>query len=231
MTVTSKPVLFRAKGCGSVCVEVLLRMLKVPHETVDIDYKELKTGNENDDISKLARHNPLKQLPTFVTREGAVITESEAILLHITEAYRKDTEAHGLRPFADTDARRAASFSRWMSFSATNIYAVMVMQDFPKRWIADDSSEAVVDAFQTKVEDRLFAAIKILEDNVTGPYILGDDMTILDVYVAMICQWIKKNEMERFRSDFSKLLKAILKTEEHPVVKEVWAENKFEIIQ
>ncbi|KAI8824496.1 uncharacterized protein EV422DRAFT_504480 [Fimicolochytrium jonesii] len=223
----SKHLLFRSSGCGSISVEVLLKMLQVEYDVVDINYKELKGNVENESIKRLAQHNPLKQIPTFITKEGAVLTESAAILLHLTEAHRRETEKLGLRPFIDQDPKRAAEFTRWMFFAATNIYAVMVMNDTPKRWVADDSSEEAVDAFQTKVDDRMYFALRILNDGVQGPYILGDRLTILDVYVAMICCWIRNGSKERFSEELPKLLDVIAKVEENPIVREVWLENEF----
>ncbi|KAI8910694.1 hypothetical protein DFJ77DRAFT_470736 [Powellomyces hirtus] len=221
---SGKYTLFGGLGCGSAVVEAVLELLGEPYEYTAIDWKVMKAGGTSDAISRLAQHNPLKQVPTFITREGVTMTESAAIVLHLLDTHAATANDMGLRP---QDAKTAAQFLNWMMFVPVNIYAVLTLNDFPHRWLPDTADQKLIDAFGEKVDQRLWGNFKIMNDAVVGPYFLGEEMTALDVYLAMVTQWIRKGDGDLFREKNPKLFQAIVKTEEHPVVNRVWTKNTF----
>ncbi|KAI8914085.1 hypothetical protein DFJ77DRAFT_465837 [Powellomyces hirtus] len=186
-----KPVLFAASGCGNTCIEAVLELIGLPYDLISIPFADVQDpvrAAASPAIIRLAAYNPLKQFPTFITEEGAVITESAAILSYIAEAYRdRCPDAKGgwvLKPDVVTEPQDAAAFHRWLEFTSVNLYAVIAINDFPKRWLPEEMTgqELNIGAFKEKLDARLFVALDILETHgVKGPYILGETMTSLDI--------------------------------------------------
>ena len=63
---------------GSCMIEIALQRCAVPWRRVDA-----ASWAEGEGSDELARINPLKQVPTLVTPDGQVLTESAAILIHL----------------------------------------------------------------------------------------------------------------------------------------------------
>ena len=60
-------------------------------------------------------------------------------------------------------------------------------------------------------------------DGASGPFLLGDSLSLLDVYVAMMSRWDPGRAM--FEDICPALLPAVEATEAEPVIAEVWARN------
>lgn len=109
MSSISKPTytLFHAPGCGSTFALALLCALQRPstdgaaHVAFDIDVCTLdadavaRRDAATPHYSELARANALLQLPTLVTPEGAVLTETGAIALCKSFLLRSDSSISG----------------------------------------------------------------------------------------------------------------------------------------
>ena len=63
---------------GSCMIEIALQRCAVPWRRVDA-----ASWADGEGSAELARINPLKQVPTLVTPDGKVLTESAAILIHL----------------------------------------------------------------------------------------------------------------------------------------------------
>jgi len=63
---------------GSCMIEIALHRCAVPWRRVDA-----ASWADGEGSDELARINPLKQVPTLVTPDGQVLTESAAILIHL----------------------------------------------------------------------------------------------------------------------------------------------------
>uniref|UniRef100_UPI003FD8A99B glutathione S-transferase N-terminal domain-containing protein n=2 Tax=unclassified Pseudomonas TaxID=196821 RepID=UPI003FD8A99B len=70
--------LYGTDDSGSCMIEIALQRCAVPWHRVDASSWQDGEGSE-----ALARINPLKQIPTLVTPDGQVLTESAAILIHL----------------------------------------------------------------------------------------------------------------------------------------------------
>ena len=73
--------LFGYKGCGSTAIEALLELMALPYEGVQLEWAKARDWDE------LKRWNPLGQVPTLVTSEGQVLTESAAIILWLLDRH------------------------------------------------------------------------------------------------------------------------------------------------
>ena len=114
---------------GSCMIEIALQRCAVPWRRIDASSWEDSEGSE-----ALARINPLKQIPTLVTPDDQVLTESAAILIHLGLEF----------PAADLLAGNRAQILRGLVYIAANCYSAIGIIDYPQRWLgpADEALQA-----------------------------------------------------------------------------------------
>jgi len=112
---------------------------------------------------------------------GEVMTESAAILMRLAEQH-----PHARLAPAPGDPARAA-FLRWMVFVPAAIYSMYWLRDQPSRMAADGAGGQVV---LDRAANRIAECWRMMDRQVTpGRYILGDQMSVLDLYVALVSRW------------------------------------------
>lgn len=107
---------------GSCMIEIALQRCAVPWRRIDA-----ASWAEGEGSDELLRINPLKQVPTLVTPEGEVLTESSAILIYLGLEY----------PNADLLAGNRAQIIRGLVYIAANCYSAIGIIDYPQRWLGD----------------------------------------------------------------------------------------------
>jgi GST-like protein len=202
--------LFGANGYGSACVEVALEMVGAKYERVDVE----ALGSDAD-RARLLSINPVGQVPALLLPTDDLMTESAAMLIYLGDLHPKKK----IIPCA-TDPERA-DFLRWMLFVASNIYPTFTVTDGPERYIADTERHADLLEASDRRRKNLWL---IMEDGVfPSPYVLGDRMSLLDVYVAMMSHWSPRRDW--FFEHCPRLAGAVSAVETNPVVREVWKRN------
>jgi GST-like protein len=164
-------VLYGGSGTGAVAVEAALVLIGAPYALVDVA-----------DAQALARALPaMRQVPVLILPGGETMSEAAAILLRLAELHPDS----GLAPGPD-DPRRS-QFLRWMSFVASAIYAHYWLMDEPSRLVAGPQAAEAVEA---GLSARIAACWAVMGAGVTpGRYIQGDDLSVLDLYVAVISRF------------------------------------------
>ncbi|MES2343041.1 MAG: glutathione S-transferase family protein [Pseudomonadota bacterium] len=204
--------LYGARGSGAVPVEAALILLGVPYALVDaytFDPDDRASGDQ------VLPANPMRQVPTLVLPSGEVVTESAAILIWLAETYPKA----GLAP-APGDPKRA-QFLRWMSFVSSAIYSLYWVKDDPSRLVPDPAGHA---ALETRVLDRIADCWGIMDGQVApGRYILGDDLTVLDLYVAAVSRF--RPRRRRFYEVAPKMGEVVRRVDDDPRLHALWAER------
>lgn len=169
--------LFSALGSGGVPVEAAMSLIGLPYEVI-----EAPTWEGEAEQAKVAAVNPLKQIPALITPEGETITESAAILIWLADRF---PEAK-LGPSID-DPRRA-QFLRWMTFIPASIYSLFWVRDEPSRLGGPDPE--VQTRIKAATADRIADCWGMMESQLTpGRYLLGEDLTVLDLYVTVVSRW------------------------------------------
>jgi GST-like protein len=202
--------LYGCRGCGSAVVEALLE-----RSGLEFVYHEVKLSQRGPGTKALNAVNPLTQVPTLKLADGTVMTESAAIIVMLADSY---PAARLLPPAADP--RRALAL-RWIVFIAGNMYPAISVVDFPERWVKNDAARAEL---KDGAVERLKAYWTLLEQALKpAPYLLGSEMTALDVYAAMLSRW----EPGRAWVDehCRQVASALALTEQDPIVARVWARN------
>jgi GST-like protein len=202
--------LYGCRGCGSAVVEALLE-----RAGVQFAYHEVKPSKPGPAIDALKAVNPLAQLPTLKLADGTGMTESAAIIVMLADSY----PAARILP-AVGDPRRALAL-RWIVFIAGNMYPAISVVDFPERWVKSEAARAEL---KDGAVERLKVYWTLLEQALKpAPYLLGSEMTALDMYAAMLSRW----EPGRAWVDehCPRVAAALALAEQDPIVARVWERN------
>jgi len=202
--------LFGRKGWGSALTELQLGWYGLPYHLEEVDdLFESEAARR-----RLAKVNPVAQLPTLVLPDGTVMTESAAITLHLADVTGSDE----LVPPAGDPAR--PRFLRWLVFLVANIYPTFTYADDPARFVTGEAAQA---AFRESVDayaQRLWA---LMESEAVGPWFLGMRFSALDIYIAVMTRWRPRRP---WFAEYSPRLTAIaLAAESQPRLTQVWARN------
>jgi GST-like protein len=204
-TMADEYLVYGAQGSGSVIVEAALTLLGLPYRVVEA---------YGDDPALYAA-NPMRQVPALVLPSGELMTESAAILIWLADSH---PEAR-LSPTMAARARPA--FLRWMAFVSSAIYALYWIRDEPARIIDDADLGQIAKA---RIGDRFIRCWAIMERQTSpGRYILGDDLTVLDLYVAVVSRWA--GGRGRFEEAAPKLAEAARRVDRDPRLRALWAER------
>ncbi|HAL06745.1 MAG TPA: glutathione S-transferase [Brevundimonas sp.] len=203
--------LYGAAGSGSAPVEATLRLIGLDYRVV-----EAPTWEGEAERDKVAAVNPMRQIPVLVTPGGEVITESAAILIWLA-----DTHPHArLSPGLD-DPRRA-QFLRWMSFIPAAVYSMFWVRDEPSRLVGDDPHAQA--AIQQRTIDRIAVCWRMMDSQITpGRFLLGEEMTVLDLYVAVASRWTPRRR--RFYAEAPGMADVVRRVDALPALQTFWAER------
>jgi GST-like protein len=204
-------IVYGSPGTGSVPVEAALRLIGAPYEV--IGETVLREVARNPAVFKV---NPLGQVPALVLPGGEVMTESAAILIWLADRYPDAA----LAPLP-TDAKRPA-FLRWMAYVSSAIYALAWVRGDPMRIVSDDRQAKVV---LDRVADRRAECWRWMDAQIEPRrYLLGDDLSVLDLYVATVSRW--SPHRTRFYRAAPKMADVMRRVDADPRLAELW-EKRF----
>jgi GST-like protein len=203
-------IVYGAKGTGSVLAEAALTLLGLPYQLA-----EPVSWDENGTTEALAAVNPMRQLPALVLPSGELMTESAAILIWLAddhpEARLSPTMAALTRP----------AFLRWMSFCSAAIYGLYWIRDDPSRIADTEAGQALA---RERTRERIADCWAIMDAQVEpGRYILGDSLSVLDLYVAVLSRWGPRRR--RFYEVAPKLAPVVRRVDADPRLARLWADR------
>ena len=170
--------LYNRVGSGGFVVEAALELAGAPYEFLELDSRPGTPLPES-----LREINPWGQVPTLVLSNGSILTKTAAILIHFTACHPDK----GLGPSPGTPAH--AAFLRWLIFTNVNIYEAVLRRSYPFRYTTDPDAH---DATREASIARMAEALAVLEKAIrTGPLLLGDTMSLADIYIAMLFIWFR----------------------------------------
>ncbi len=166
--------LYTNTGSGGFAVEAALTKSGAPFKLILIDY-----NNNEQQSAAYAKINPMMQVPALTLPDGTLMTESAAMIIHLAAAF----PSAGLAPAPGTPGH--AKFLRWMLFMAVNLYEADLRYFYPERYTTDAAGAAAVKASGAAHMAKSFAVI----EQTLNPFLLGKDLSIADVYLAMLAKW------------------------------------------
>ena len=204
-------VLYGAAASGSVAVEAVPSLLGIPFRLVEGETWSSEAARE-----RVGERNVMRQVPTLVLPDGEILTESAAILIYLADAH---PEA-GLAPALDDPSR--GQFLRWMFFVSSAIYSLhWIKPDVGRIGAPQSAREDVVDA----VHECIAFCWRTMDAQLApSPYLLGERLTVLDLYVAVISRFGPWRE--RFLAEAPKMAAAVKRVDEDVRLKALW-ERRF----
>lgn len=213
--------IYGALGSGSVPVEATLTLLGQPYAVVEAPTWE---GAVQQD--KVAGVNPLRQIPALVTPDGETITESAAILVWLADRH---PEAR-LAPSLDSPLR--GQFLRWMVFVPAAIYSLFWVRDDPSRLGGPDPEvqARIKAATAERIADcwgMMERQLTPLSEKIGGRYLLGEDLSVLDLYVAVVSRWGPRRK--RFYEVAPRMSEVVRRVDADPRLAAFW-EARFPFV-
>lgn len=202
--------LYGSKASGSVAVEAALTLLGVPYALV-----EGATWASEQARERVAPMNAMRQIPTLVLPDGEIMTESAAILIYLADLY---VDA-GLAPRPEAPLRR--QFLRWMVFVSSAIYSLhWIKPDVTRIGAPRRARASVVDA----VHDRIAFCWGHMDRQLQpGRYLLGDELSVLDLYVTVVSRFGPWRE--RFCEVAPGMAPVVARVDEDPRLAAFWRER------
>ena len=194
--------LYNRRGSGGFVVEAALALAGAQFELIELDSKAGTPLPES-----FRETNPWGQLPTLILPDGTTMTETSAILVHLACCF---PDKH-LAPPPGTSAHGA--FLRWTAFANVNLYEGVLRRGYPFRFTDDPKG---YDALRSAANRRMGEALGLIESHVEGLFLLGDEMTVADIYIAMFFAWYRA-EIEA--PHLARIAQAV---RGHPVVGPIW---------
>ena len=168
--------LYSHDGSGGFAVEAALVKAGAPYKVVAVD-----TGKGEQNRPEFVAINPMRQVPALVLPDGTVMTESAAIVVHLANTFPDK----GLAPKPATAAH--ARFLRWMFFMAANLYEGDLRYFYSERYTNDPAGAEGVKSAGAAHMKKSFVIVE--EALSAGPFLCGSELTMADVYLAMLTDW------------------------------------------
>jgi glutathione S-transferase len=165
---------------ASLAPHILLEEMGVPFELMLVD--RATNMHKSANYIKL---NPAGVIPTLVDGE-VIVTETAAIMLHIADRF---PEKNMLPPLQS--AARAQCY-RWLMYLTNTVQAEFLHFYYPDRHGGD--YPALQEAVKQRAAIRLGEMFDILETQMAasdGAFFLGEQMTVVDVFLFMMCRWTR----------------------------------------
>lgn len=202
--------IFGAAASGSVPIEALLTLVGTPYEVI-----EAVTWESEEARQLVETVNPLRQVPALVLPNGEIMTESAALMIYLADLHPQAKLAPGIN-----DLKRA-QYLRWMAYVSAAIYALGWIADDPARIRVDETQgKAVIDAL---FDRRLDCWHRMDEQTTPGRYILGDELSALDLYVAVISRF--NPGRNRFYHSAPKLAEIVRRVDADPRLADFWVKR------
>jgi len=206
----TKLIVYGAQASGSIAVEAALTLLDIPYDLI-----EGATWADASARDRVAGTNPMRQIPTLIYPTGEIMTESAAILIDLADRHPKSK----LAPAIDDPKRR--QFLRWMLYVSSAIYSLhWIKPDVARIGAPASARDSVVDA----VHNRIAFCWQNMDAQLTpGTYLLGEDLTVLDLYVTVVSRFGPWRE--RFTETAPRMTPVVQRVDKDPRLTEFWAKR------
>jgi glutathione S-transferase len=170
--------LYGRHGAGSLAPQIVL-------EEIGAAYELIWFNRTPADVEALRRINPAGKIPVLTLPDGTAVTESAAILIHLTNAH---PEA-GLAPPAGSAAH--ARFLQWMVFLSANLYEAILRYYYSERYAT--SAAAAAPAIKAQALKDYGAHLERIHGELS-PYVSGGELSAADPYLHMLAAWYPEDE-------------------------------------
>lgn len=170
--------LYYSPNACSLAPHIALEEAGADYEAVLVD---LASGQQR--TPEYLALNPKGRVPLLVTDRGP-ISENPAILTYIAQTWPDARLAPLEDPFA------FAKLLSFCCFIASGVHPNFAHAFRPGRWTDDEAAQATLKA---KVPANLAADFQALEDQVEGPFVMGERFSLADPYLYVLCRWANRS--------------------------------------
>ena len=171
--------LFYAPGTVAVAAALALQEAGLDHSLTRVDFATAEQTKP-----AYLKINPKGRVPALATK-GTVLTETGAILDYIA------ARAGRLMP---EDPLAAAKVRSVMYYLASTAHVNHAHKMRGHRWADRPESHADMAA---KTPETMTASAQFIETEcLTGPFLLGDTVTIGDCYLYAVCRWLPGDDVD-----------------------------------
>jgi len=180
--------LYYSRASCAYAPHILLHDAGADFDTVEIDFA---TGEQL--APEFLAISPKGRVPALITPDG-ILTENPAILLYIAQTH---PDSH----LAPTDPFALAQAQSFNMFLASTVHVAHAHKHRGSRWADDPAAHAAMTA---KVTSNMAMYAGMIEDHYfAGPYVLGEQYSMCDPYLALITRWLGADGVAL--ADFPKL--------------------------
>lgn len=171
-----------APGTISVAVAIALEEVGLPYEPIRIDFKTAEQTQPD-----YLAINPKGRVPALTLENGAVLTETGALLEYVAA---RAPQAN----LVPQDPQDAAHMRAAMYYLASTMHVAHAHKMRGTRWARKQSSFDDMAALvpQTMAACAPYAQADILR----GDFVLGPDFSIADPYLFIVCSWLEGDKVD-----------------------------------
>jgi len=172
--------LYYSPGACSQAPHILLHEIGLDHDAVRVDLKTKKLEDGSDYLAI----NPKGSVPALQLDSGEVLTENAVILQYLGD---RASWPEVLPPLGD--------FRRYRVLEMVNFITTELHKRFS--FLFSNAS----DETKSFVTEQLIKKLDWIDERLgTGPFLLGNDLTLPDTYLFVMTRWTDKvlRELERW---------------------------------
>ena len=175
---TAMYTLYYFPGNASMAPHMVLEEIGAPYELALVD----RSVDEHKSPRYL-KLNPAGLIPVLIDGD-LVLTEAAAICLHLADRHADAM----LAPPLGTNDR--AQLYKWLMYLTNTLQAELITYYYPYRLGGKPATEIV----QANAESRAGKMLDLIEHHLAyngGPWMLGDQYSIVDPYLLMLARWTR----------------------------------------
>lgn len=177
--------LYYAINTCALASHIALEQAGAEYEAVRIDFSRNEQSS-----AEYQRINAKGRVPALVTDRG-VLTETPAILVFIAQSFPEAKLAPIDDPF---EFARVQSFN---SYLCSSVHVAHAHRIRGYRWVDDP---AAIEAMKKKVPQSVGECFRLIECGMLeGPWVMGANYTICDIYLFTLAQWLEADGVDTSR--------------------------------
>lgn len=169
--------LYYTPGTISVAVAIAIEEAALPYQPVRVDFATAEQTKP-----EYLAINPKGRVPALRLEDDTILTETGALLDYVAAIAPKA----GLVP---TDPTAAAQMRSAMYYLASTMHVAHAHKMRGSRWAKQQSS---FEDMTAQVPETMAACADFVESDILrGPYVLGEDFSLADPYLFVVCNWLE----------------------------------------
>jgi len=175
--------LYWSEGTASLAPQVVLEEASVEYELIEVKMMASKQCNP-----EFLKVSPFGKIPAIALPNGKIMTEAAAISLYLIEQHSLDH----LAPLPKSDSR--AEFLQWITYLTNTIQENYKRYYYNNRFLPDGRDPDGIREIAVKDLIEFWKPIEDALKKSNGSYMLGEKISLLDIYITMLVTWFYSME-------------------------------------